>query len=329
MPSGAIMSSGESNPATNPVVIPAKCGVGHKLARILSGAGTNFTFIGNAAFIGFLGTLIAGFLQYFSAYQDKVKTLAKEDLVVATAALTDTLNAVALPLSLQERLVFAYLAGTSEKVKPDERVYAAASARAMLKPYEDAFTALRDNSIPLATKMELYLDLPTDPRLNPAEIIAAGALPLTVPLLGYFNFDCDRNMPSFANGQSTLRLQSPAGDRVLDIDWYSARQHFLTLEYCLEDTHIGMSAVLQWASSTGPRDQAGQTPTPDIRDFFVSRFKGQLSRFNDFLSLAIYDIEKFRAKYQPNGLACSLPVVSDAIDAFGHTCSPDRKIGRS
>jgi hypothetical protein len=310
------MSNGEINPATNPEGM-TKRGIGHKLARILSGAGTNFAFIGNAAFIGFLGTLIAGFLQYFSAYEDKVKTLAKEDLVVATAALTDTLNAVALPLSLQERLVFAYLAATGEKVKPDERVYAAASARAMLKPYEDAFTALRDNSIPLATKMELYLDLPTDPRLNPAEIIAAGALPLTVPLLGYFNFDCDRNMPSFANGQSTLRLQSPAGDRVLDIDWYSARQHFLTLEYCLEDTHIGMSAVLQWASSTGPRD------------FFVSRFKGQLSRFNDFLSLAIYDIEKFRAKYQPNGLACSLPVVSDAIDAFGHTCSPNRKIGRS
>ena len=103
MPLGAIMSSDESNPATNPEGMPAERGIGHKLARILSGAGTNFTFIGNAAFIGFLGTLIAGFLQYFSAYQDKVKTLAKEDLVVATAALTDTLNAVALPLSLQER----------------------------------------------------------------------------------------------------------------------------------------------------------------------------------------------------------------------------------
>ena len=87
--------------------------------------------------------------------------------MVATAALTDTLNAVALPLSLQERLVFAYLAATVRRSNRTKSL--CGGERALdVKPYEDAFAALRENSIPLATKMELYLDLPTDPKLNPA-----------------------------------------------------------------------------------------------------------------------------------------------------------------
>src|ERR1700761_1045894 len=112
-----------------------EAGLWRGVKRLTGGAWNDFTFVANAAFIGALGTVIVGFLQYFSAYQDKVATLAKEDLAVATTALTEALNTVSLPLTLQERLVFAYLAADDDKVRPDERAYAASSARGLVKNY--------------------------------------------------------------------------------------------------------------------------------------------------------------------------------------------------
>ena len=307
---------------------PVEAGLWQRVKQLTGGAWTDFSFVANAAFIGALGTVVVSFLQYFAAYQDKVATLAKEDLAVATTALTDSLNAVSLPLTLQERLVFDYLAATDAKVKPDERAYAASSARGLVKNYYSGFDSLRQQIMPLAVKMQLYLDLPSDPNAGPGEILSRSVHSLTVPLLGYYNFDCDRDFAAFDGGGSVLRLEDPASGPTLDIDWYSARTQLLTLDYCIENTHAAMGQILPWAESGAPADQPqaaepASTLTPAKHAFFMTRFRGQMRRFNGFVSLAIYDMQRFRVKYQPEGFLCSLPLLSGAI-ALVDRCSPAR-----
>jgi hypothetical protein len=51
-----------------------------------------------------LGTLIAAYFQYLTAYEDKVATQAKEDLTAATVAFTDTSTALSVPIMLQATL---------------------------------------------------------------------------------------------------------------------------------------------------------------------------------------------------------------------------------
>jgi hypothetical protein len=114
----------------------------------------------------------------------------------------------------------------------------------------------------------------------------------------------------------------------LDIDWYSARTQLLTLDYCIENTHAAMGRILPWAESETKADQgqAAAPPsalTPAMHAFFMTRFRGQMRRFNGFVSLAIYDMQQFRVKYQPEGFLCSLPVLSGAIALFDR-CAPAR-----
>jgi hypothetical protein len=50
----------------------------------------------------------------------------------------------------------------------------------------------------------------------------------------------------------------------------------------------------------------------------------QVLRLNAFMSLAMYDIDKIRVKYRPNGYLCSVPILRSA---FGNRCTPVRTGG--
>ena len=71
------------------------------IKRALLATEGKFAFVKGLTFIGFLGTLIAAYFQYLTAYEDKVATQAKEDLTAATAAFTDTSTALSVPIMLQ------------------------------------------------------------------------------------------------------------------------------------------------------------------------------------------------------------------------------------
>lgn len=123
---------------------------------------TGFSFVKGLTFISFAGTLIAAYFQYLSAYQDKVAAEAKDDLAAATSAFTETSTALSVPLSLQERLVFAFRDAVSEKVDTDDDAYVTKIARAAYAGYDDAYTALRENVDLLARKTEIYIDWASD-----------------------------------------------------------------------------------------------------------------------------------------------------------------------
>jgi hypothetical protein len=42
-------------------------------------------------------------------------------------------------------------------------------------------------------------------------------------------------------------------------------------------------------------------------DIFHTRDSNQVLRLNAFMSLAMFDIDKIRIKYRPNGFICSVP----------------------
>ena len=325
------MSNGDSSGAPAPSGSTAKRGV--------------WQFVGNAAFLGALGTVFVGLFQYVSAYHDSVATLAKNDLDAATNALTEAVSTLANPLSLQERLIWSYSFAKKNDTENDDDAYETKSARAISKSYEDSVASLSKDVDLLARKMEIYLDLPGDLSHAAANNSSVNAEPISGASLRAFEFHCEnpKHMAVFGKEKSfgkdksgdpsVLRLQGEGSDdngsndggKPLFIHWKSVRDNLLTLEYCFEFTHWHMGEIRQWASRS--IDDKSQ-PTKSINSVDVdikllkTLAKSQERRFHDFMSVATFKIEQFRVKYQPNGLLCTVLGLDSAIDHFTHVCTP-------
>jgi hypothetical protein len=291
---------------------------------------TGFSFVKGLTFISFAGTLIAAYFQYLSAYQDKVAAAAKDDLAAATATFTDTSTALSVPMSLQERIVFAFRDAVNEKVDNDDDAYVTKSARVIYANYDTAYTALRENIDLLARKTEIYIDWASDFSHDPNANDPSIADEINVALLGTSNFDCDKDMP-FANGSSVL-LKDKSGNPLKDksgnqlqLDWYSAKHHVVTIGYCIDDTHMLVEPVRQWAA----KSQVNAARKADLLNpqkiNLIGRLSNQEARLNAFMSLTMDAIDQIRLKYQPNGFSCHVPIVREAIDQFyRHFFSPPR-----
>jgi hypothetical protein len=295
------------------------------IKRALLATEGKFAFVKGLTFIGFLGTLIAAYFQYLTAYEDKVATQAKEDLTAATAAFTDTSTALSVPIMLQAALFRDF---ANAKGGGDQNALPSKDAEAVYKAYVDANTSLRQNINLLARKMEIYLDWPSDLGRELSSQHRLGLDPISTSALGAHDFDCDDSMPSFAKGDSRIQVRAKNGD-VLDVDWFSAKHHVFTIGYCFAVTHDGyLSLIRQWASHSSHKDK-------DIDDFFSTgkqdvvqaRLNGQVVRLNDFMTLAMDEIDRIRLRYQPTGFACHVPGLSElvsAVSSLTHTrrCRP-------
>jgi hypothetical protein len=293
------MSDAERGDKLAPSSTPTKHGLWQFLKRGLT-----------VGALGALGTVLVSLLQYQSAYQDKVATVAREDTAAATATFTDALNAMSVPILLQQRLIYDFYRAIPGDTYKNDEAYETADARNIYKSYADAYTNLNENYTLLARKVELYLDWPTNPlrESNLSAILSTD--PVSLPLLGEFNFDCEGYMPTFENTNSHIALKDPQNTgRTLGIDWYSAKHHVLTTEYCFEVTHRTMTAVLQWASRSpiNPADFKSFTEPDREQILRYIRPANQTLRLNAFMSLAMYNIELFRSMYQPHSLLCNLP----------------------
>jgi hypothetical protein len=171
--------------------------------------------------------------------------------------------------------------------------------------------------------MELYLDWPSNLSRDPAADNGPSKDRIDISLLNTLGFDCEDDMPSFQNDASRVSLPHH-GNTVLTVDWYSAKHNVLAIETCFDITHRVMKPVLQWASGS-PVDQAERTKFINRNfDIFNTRMSNQVLRLNAFMSLAMYDIDKIRVKYRPNGYLCSVPILRSAL---GNRCMPVRTGG--
>ena len=313
--------------ATAPPGDPAAKPPGRRhFAQWLAATETEFSFVKGLTFISFAGTLIAAYFQYLSSYQDKVAAEAKDDLAAATLAFTETSTALSVPLSLQERLVFAFRDAVSEKVDTDDDAYVTKSARATYAGYDDAYTALRENVDLMARKMEIYIDWASDFGHDPNASDPSAADQITVTLLGASNFDCDKDLP-FANG-SSVPLKDKSGNPLKDkngnqlhVDWYSAKHHVVTIGYCFDDTHRLVEPVRQWASKSqvNPVQKADLMNPQKIN--LIGRLDNQEARLNAYMSLTMDAIDQIRVKYRPTGFLCHVPIVREGYDLFSRVFS--------
>jgi hypothetical protein len=306
---------------TAPIGVAAKPPARRSFTQWLLATETGFSFVKGLTFISFAGTLIAAYFQYLSAYQDKVQTQAKEDLAAATSAFVETSNALSTPMTLQALLFYDFMQATRLKVDSDQNALPSKNASDMYKPYDDAFSALHENINLFARKMEIYLDWPSNLDFDPAVSTGMGQDPITTSLLGAYDFDCDSDMPSFTPGKTQVHLKGTDGSG-LDVDWYSAKHHVLTMGYCLDVTHkTWLEIVRQWSSHSS-LDPTDITTFLDQKKagLLQQRLDSQVVRLNAFMTLAMNEIARIRARYQPNGFVCHIPLVGDAVSLIGNKC---------
>jgi hypothetical protein len=265
------------------------------------------------------------------AYENKVAAQAQADMTAATQTFAEVSTALAAPLSLQWQLVDNYhkaiVAGTD--AKPNG--YETTNAHDIYNAYTKAYADLSQNYNLLARKAELYIDLASDLTRNPTPDGTPLSNEVDMSLLNAYGFDCEKDMPSFdrkakdKNGKevddSKIVLTDPTIKKPLTVDWYSAKHHVLAIETCFEITHEAMTPVQQWASG-GAVDPAEKTKFDEKNfDVFHGRASNQVLRLNEFMSLAMFDIDKIRIKYRPNGFFCSIPGISATLSLFGK-CTP-------
>jgi hypothetical protein len=309
--------------------------------------------------ITLIGSLLVGYFQYLSAYQDKVSAQAKEDMTAATSTFSDIADAFSEAQMLQQILYFDYAAALAIDADGDAQAIQTKSAQATYPPYEHARNALRQNSDLFARKAEIYIDWASDFGRDPADTKTPTTDPLNESLLGAYNFDCDdaTNIPHFnaldADGNKlplaadpplcrydrSEVISDPPGSYVrlcahdngkivpdkpaLTLHWYSAKHQLLAMHYCLERLHSQLLAAREWAS------QSSLSPAQKAR--FIAKeadtragLTNQAVRLDAFMSLVMFQIENIRVKYRPVGFACHIPFVTPFVDLFSNYCTPVR-----
>jgi hypothetical protein len=317
------MSSPENSGASAPASPGNKSGFWQSVRRIEQ----DFA-ISKLAILSVIGTLIGAYFQNLSTYNDKVAAQAKDDMTAATQAFADASSALSVPLALQKQLISGYHNAIATNTDSDNTAYETANAHSIYKSYTDAYRSLSENYNLLARKMELYLDWPSNLTRDPATDSTPTTDIINMSLLNTYGFDCEDDMPSFQKidpedkNKDDSQVELPHhGKPVLTVDWYSAKHNVLAIETCFEITHEAMTPVRQWASGSTV-DQVARTKFINTNfDIFSKRASNQVLRLNAFMSLAMYDIDKIRVKYRPNGFLCSVPIVRGAL---GKKCMPVR-----
>jgi hypothetical protein len=320
------MSSPENSGAPAPASPGNKSGFWQSVRRIEQ----DFA-VSKLAILSVIGTLIGAYFQNLSTYNDKVAAQAKDDMTAATQAFADASSALSVPLALQKQLISGYHNAIATNTDSDNTAYETANAHSIYKSYTDAYRSLSENYNLLARKMELYLDWPSNLTRDPATDSTPTTDIINMSLLNTYGFDCEDDMPSFRKidpedkNKDDSHVELPHhGKPLLTVDWYSAKHNVLAIETCFEITHEAMTPVRQWASGS-PVDEAARMKFINTNfDIFSKRASNQVLRLNAFMSLAMYDIDKIRIKYRPNGFLCSVPIVRGAL---GKRCMPVRTAG--
>jgi hypothetical protein len=305
---------------------PARPGIWQSTKRLLVRSDAEVSYFKGLTFVGLLSTLIVAYFQYLSAYHDKVTAMAKDDMTFATDTFTQTSNALSTAIILEDQLFYNFKHAAALKASGDANALTSKEAHDLYTAYESAATALRQNGNLLARKVEIYLDWASDPNHDPANNDTLGADPISTSLLGAVDFDCDQDMPSFDKKDHVISKKKDG--KTVDIDWYSAKHHVLTIEYCFDVTQkTWMEIVRQWASqsSTDP-DQIAQFAASKTAVQLEERLSKEVVRLNNYMIRAMSEIEQIRVKYRPNGFVCSVPGVGQFLSLF-HRCAPIHTAG--
>jgi hypothetical protein len=213
------------------------------IIRTFTWTETELSHVKNLTLFGVISTLVVAYFQYRSAYQDRVATLAQNDITAAAQTFSEASTALSAAVSLQRRLISDFYAAAPGAYK-DDNAYPTTDARAIYKDYMDTYASLHQNYNLLARKAEIYLDWPSDLTHDAAAHTTPTVDPINMSLLGTANFDCEASMPNFDCGKQSVPIKDPINGKTYTIDWRSALHNVLTIEYCFDVTHQNMNAAL-------------------------------------------------------------------------------------
>ncbi|MFZ0526684.1 MAG: hypothetical protein WBF24_06540 [Xanthobacteraceae bacterium] len=289
-----------------------------KLKALFDWVETEVSYFKSLSLFGVISALVVAYFHSLSAYQDRVATLAKDDLTSAAQTFAEISSDMSGALTLQRQLISDFYAAIPNDVYKKDDAFPTKDTRSIYKSYSDSYAALHQNYNLLARKAELYLDWPSDPQHDPAESPAPIIDPINMSLLGAAGFDCEGSMP-FHGGQQ-IPIKDPINSKTYTLDWRSALHNVLTIEYCFDVTHVGIAGIRQWASQTNiDPAQLSYLTNPDHANLFNNlRATNQVLRLNAFTGLAMNEIERMRVRYRPPGFICSLPGVSQIFSLFDY-----------
>jgi hypothetical protein len=280
--------------------------------------------------VGVIGTFLASHYQYVSEYEDKVRTIGKEQMVAAETTFTEVAMTFSKAVTLQQLLYVNYRDATKHKRDGDAQAIETKNARALFKQYDDMRTELRESIDLSARRVEITLDWASNTSRDAANAGDFGLDPMSRIALGAYDFQCDddKYMPNFEQASvnipvpSALRKENPKA-QPLHIDWYSAKHQLLTLYYCFNANHTGIAVVRQWASDSPISTEEKDAYTKNLGGL-QERLDRAAVRFNSFITLGARRIEAIRVKFRQRKWYCQVPLVREYIDHYSHKCTPIR-----
>jgi hypothetical protein len=155
--------------------------------------------------------------------------------------------------------------------------------------------------------------------------------PISTSELGAHDFDCDKAMPEFKDGLPPYHARRASDGDILQVDWFSAKHHVLTIGYCFFVTHVGyMGVIREWASrhsfSANDRtkffENARQQSCKDKRAVLHARLNTEVVRLNAFMSLAMVEMQRIRTRYRQDDLLCYVPGAREISRLTTGICKP-------
>src|SRR6266436_3691464 len=172
-------------------LVPERKGWRGRLGRFFGKTNRVLSYAKGLPVITLVGSLLVGYFQYLNAYQEKVSAQAREDMAAATNTFIEIANAFSEAQTLQQILFFDFSGALDDNTEASEQALTTKDARGLFPAYEHARKTLRQNSSLLARKAEIYIDWASDFGRDAAQARTPTTDPLTQPLLGAYNFDCD------------------------------------------------------------------------------------------------------------------------------------------
>jgi hypothetical protein len=206
---GLIMSSAELTGVYAPSGRAAKPGFWARVKGAIVKTDKEVAFVKGLSVFGVVSTLLVAYFQNLSAYENKVATQAKDDLAAATQTFTDASSELSVALALQQHLNLDFYGALPGDVYKNGDAYLTKDARLIYKDYTDTYAKLHQNYNLLARKSEIYLDWPSGPNPDAANATAPSTDPISMSLLGEYDFKCEDDMPFFDPKNHWTRLLDP------------------------------------------------------------------------------------------------------------------------
>lgn len=315
-------------PAVQPVQPPVHAGLLERGEKAFAWANQKFTYFVGLPIVATLGTFIYSHVDYLTAYQNKVKEVGEQQMKAAEVTYADVSKNFSDAITLQQLLFFNYRDAILAGTQSDDKTLEAKNARAIYPKYDELRIGLRENIDLLSRRVEIDLDWASDPAHDGAKAGQIGADQISRLKLGAYNFDCDKDMPSFKAGKSNIPLPAPPellkenpAAKPLGVDWYSTKHELLTLYFCFDKNHGKIETARRWAA-VSPVDDAAKKKFVDRLAQIKDSFDREAVRLDAFLTLGARRIEAIRVKFRARAWYCHMIVVRQLFDAFSNRCTP-------